>query len=58
MPIFAKRSNLNITTTIYYYYYYYYIVIMRLYGTVMEIWRLKDMYTDTNTHTHTERPIS
>ena len=28
MPIFAKRSNLNITTTIYYYYYYYYIVVV------------------------------
>jgi len=37
---------------------------MRLSGTVMEIWRLKDMYTDTHTHTkrwtqrQTERPIS
>jgi len=24
---------------------------MHLSGTVMEIWRLKDMYTDTHTHT-------
>jgi len=34
-------------------YYYYYIVTMRLSGTLMEIWRLKDMYRDTNTDTHT-----
>jgi len=32
---------------------------MHLSGTVMEIWRLKDMYTDTQTHgtmdTHTDK---
>jgi len=27
---------------------------MSLSGTVMEIWCLKDMYTDTNTDTHME----
>jgi len=28
---------------------------MRLFGAVMEIWRLKDMYTDTQTHGTTDR---
>jgi len=37
------------------YYYYYYIVTMCLSGTVMEIWHLKDMYTDTHTHTGNDR---
>jgi len=35
------------------------IATMHLSGTVMEIWRLKDMYTDTQTHgtmdTHTDK---
>jgi len=45
VEVFFKHYNNN--------YYYYYIVTMRLSGTVMEIWRLKDMHTDTQTERRT-----